>query len=58
MASKANPNGIFLEKDLTNNEARTRFLLSQDSKSNTKIDAIDHSACDSSGMCSEWSTNH
>jgi hypothetical protein len=57
LVSTANPAGKFLEEDPTNNAAWTSFRLSRDSKGNPKIGILDHSACESPGMCGERSTN-
>ncbi len=57
LVSTSNPAGVFLETDPANNTAWTSFWLRRDSKGNPKITLIDHSACESPGMCGERSTN-
>lgn len=57
LVSTANPDGIFIEADLTNNTAWTKFRLTRDSKGNPKVTELDHSPCDSPGLCGEQSTN-
>ena len=57
LISTANPDGIFLEKDLSNNTAWVSFELRRDSNGNPKIEILDHSACDSPGLCGELSPN-
>lgn len=57
LVSTANPDGNFLEQDLTNNTAWVSFRLTRDSKGNPKITDITHSPCDTPGMCGEQATN-
>lgn len=57
LVSISNPNGVFLETDTTNNTAWTSFELTRDSQGNPKVEAIDHSECDSPGMCGEVKAN-
>ena len=58
LVSTANPDGIYLEKDLTNNAAWTSFKLIRDSNGNPKIKIIGNSPCIlGSGMCGENSPN-
>ena len=57
LVSTANPAGVFLETDTSNNTAWTSFELRRDSKGNPKISVIAHSPCESPGMCGERSTN-
>lgn len=57
LVSKANPENVFLETDYDNNEAWVSFMLSRHSNGNPKIEIMDHSACESPGMCGERSTN-
>jgi len=57
LISTANPDGEFLEKDLANNTAWVAFELSRDSNRNAKIKLIDHSPCDSPGLCGEQAPN-
>ena len=57
LVSTANPDGNFLEQDLTNNTAWVSFRLTRDSKGNPKITVITHSPCDTPGMCGEQATN-
>ena len=57
LVSTSNPAGVFLETDPANNTAWTSFRLRRDSEGNPKITLIDHSACESPGMCGERSTN-
>jgi hypothetical protein len=57
LVSTANAAGAFLETDTSNNTAWTSFELRRDSKGNPKIDIIDHSPCESPGMCGAQATN-
>lgn len=57
LVSTANPDGNFIEADLKNNSAWVKFRLSRDSEGNAKIEVLDHSPCDSPGLCGEQSTN-
>lgn len=57
LVSTANPDGNFLEQDLTNNTAWVSFRLTRDSKGNPKITEITHSPCETPGMCGEQATN-
>ena len=57
LVSTSNPDGVFLETDTTNNTAWVSFELTRDSNGNPKIEVIDHSPCDSPGMCGEVSAN-
>ncbi len=57
LLSTVNPDGNFLEKNLTNNTAWVSFRLTRDSMGNPKIAEIAHSACDTPGMCGEQATN-
>ena len=57
LVSTANPDGNFLEQDLTNNTAWVSFRLTRDSNGNPKITEIAHSPCDAPGMCGEQATN-
>jgi hypothetical protein len=57
LVTTSNPAGVFLETDTTNNTSWTSFELRRDSRGNPKIALIDHSPCESPGMCGELSTN-
>ena len=57
LVTTTNPAGVFLETDATNNTAWTSFKLRRDSNGNPKITLIDHSPCESPGMCGELSAN-
>jgi hypothetical protein len=57
LVSTANHAGIFRETDTTNNTAWVRFSLTSDSKGNRKVTVLEHSPCDSPGLCGEHSTN-
>lgn len=57
LVSTANPDGTFLEADLTDNTAWVSFLLTRDSRGNPKLVEIAHSPCESPGMCGEQATN-
>lgn len=56
LVSTANPAGVFLEKDLTNNAAWTKFRLSRDSKGNPKIAITGRSDC-SGALCGDGAPN-
>lgn len=57
LVSITNPDGIFLEENLTNNTAWTAFNLTRDSKGNPKIKVVGHSPCEGSGLCEENAPN-
>lgn len=57
LISTANPDGQFLEQNLSNNTAWVTFELSRDSSGNPKIDVVDHSPCESPGLCGEQAPN-
>ena len=57
LVTTSNPAGVFLETDTSNNTAWTSFRLRRDSNGNPKITLIDHSPCESPGLCGELSTN-
>ena len=57
LVSTANYAGTFLEKDTTNNRAWVKFRLYQDSNGNRKIEVLDHSQCESPGLCGEGAPN-
>lgn len=57
LVSSANYARIFLETDYTNNTAWVRFRLYQDSNGNRKVEVLEHSPCDSPGLCGENTTN-
>ncbi len=57
LVSTANPAGVFLETDPSNNTAWTSFELRRDSKGNPKIAVVANSPCESPGMCGAQATN-
>jgi lysyl oxidase len=57
LVSTANYARIFTESDYTNNTAWVKFRLFTDSNGNRKLEVLDHSPCESPGMCGERSTN-
>jgi len=57
LVSTSNPNGVFLEVDTSNNTAWVSFELTRESNGNPKITVIDHSPCDSPGLCGEVKAN-
>lgn len=57
LVSTANPDGIFIEKDYTNNTAWVGFNLTRESNGNPKIRIISRSPCDSPGLCGERAPN-
>jgi len=57
LVSTSNPDGNFLEANLTDNTAWVSFRLRRDSKGNPSIEEIAHSPCDTPGMCGEQATN-
>jgi len=57
LVSKVNPDGIFVEDNLNNNQAWTEFKLTRDSNGNPKIDVTGHSQCDSPSLCGNHPTN-
>jgi hypothetical protein len=57
LVSTANYAGKFLEQDLTNNTAWTKFRIYSDPTGNRKIEVTGHSECDSPGMCGDNAPN-
>jgi hypothetical protein len=57
LVSTSNHAAVFLESDYSNNTAWVRFRLSSDSKGNRKVTVLDHSPCESPGMCGDRATN-
>ena len=57
LVSTSNPAGVFVEKDLTNNVAWVGFELTRDSQGNPKIEIVDHSPCETAGLCGEGAPN-
>lgn len=57
LVSTTNYAQVFKETDYTNNTAWVRFRLYRDSNGNRKIAVLEHSPCESPGMCGENSTN-
>ena len=56
LVSTTNPDGNFVEKDLTNNTAWVAFALSRDSNGNPKIKIMEHSPC-SGALCGDAAPN-
>ena len=57
LVSTANYARTFTETDYTNNTAWVKFTLTSDSNGNRKVTVIDHSPCESAGMCGENAPN-
>lgn len=57
LVTTSNPDGNYVESNLTNNSAWVKFTLSADSNGNRKVTVTGHSPCDSPGMCGEVSAN-
>ncbi len=57
LVSTANPAGVFLEKDYTNNVAWTSFKLYTAGNGNRKIVVTGHSPCESPGLCGDSAPN-
>lgn len=57
LVSTANPDGLFMETDYANNTAWVSFWLKRDSNGNAKIEIINHSTCDTPGLCGEQVPN-
>ena len=57
LVSTANYARVFTESNYDNNTAWVRFSLTSDSNGNRKVKVLDHSPCDSPGLCGERSTN-
>ena len=57
LVSTANYDGIFIEKDLTNNAAWVAFDLARDSNGNPKITIVGHSDCENPGLCGDGAPN-
>jgi hypothetical protein len=51
LVSTANYARTFTETDYTNNTGWVKFTLKSDSNGNRKVTVIDHSPCESPGMC-------
>jgi hypothetical protein len=56
LVSTANPDGIFVEKDYSNNAAWVSFDLARDSNGNAKIKITGNSPCDA-GLCGDNTAN-
>lgn len=57
LVSTANPDGIFIEQDYSNNTAWVGFVLTRDSNGNPKIDIVSRSLCDTPALCGEGAPN-
>ena len=57
LVSTSNHEGVFIEKNYTNNTAWVAFDLTRDSKGNPKITVVDHSYCESVGSCGDNAPN-
>ena len=57
LVSTSNHEGVFIEKNYTNNTAWVAFDLTRDSKGNPKIAVVDHSYCETAGLCGEGVPN-
>lgn len=57
LVSTANPAGVFLEQDYTNNTAWVGFDLTRESNGNAKVTTVESSPCDSPGLCGEGAPN-
>ncbi len=57
LVSTANPDKVFIEKDYSNNTAWVGFYLRRFSNGNPKVEIINHSPCDSPGLCGEQAPN-
>ena len=57
LVSTSNPDGNFIETDTTNNTAWVRFRLERPNRGNAQLFVMDHSTCDSPGLCGEQKTN-
>jgi hypothetical protein len=57
LVSKVNPDATFIESTVSNNTAWVKFRISRQSNGNPKLDVLDHSPCDSPGLCGEGAPN-
>ncbi|MBM4362396.1 MAG: hypothetical protein FJ104_06925 [Deltaproteobacteria bacterium] len=57
LVTVANPTGVFLESDLTNNTAWVSFELTRDSSGNPKLRVTGNSPCDTPGLCGVGAPN-
>ena len=57
LVSTANDAQVFTETDYTNNTEWVKFRLSSDSNGNRKVSVLEHSPCESPGLCGENATN-
>lgn len=57
LTSTANPERVFIESNLSNNTAWVAFDLSRESNGNPKVKIIDHSFCESPGLCGDTAPN-
>ncbi len=56
--SVSNADGVFLEKDHSNNSAWQAFTVTRDSNGNPKIKLTSHSPCtEGTGLCGERTAN-
>jgi len=51
LVSVANPSNLYIEKNYSNNTAWVGFDFNYDATGNAKIVLVDHSPCESDGMC-------
>jgi hypothetical protein len=57
LVSTSNPDGVFLEQRTDNNRAWQRFALSGAETGNRKLTLLEHSPCESPGLCGAYSPN-
>jgi hypothetical protein len=57
LVSTANYAQKFLEKNVTNNSAWVSFNLTYDSTGNAKLSIVNHSPCETPGLCGDNAPN-
>lgn len=57
LVSTANPDGVFIESNTSNNTAWIGFDLTRESKGNPKITIVEYSPCESAGLCGDRAPN-
>ncbi len=57
LVSTANHERVFIEKKYNNNMAWVAFDLSRDSEGNPKITIVNHSICETAGLCGDGAPN-
>lgn len=57
LVTTTNPEGVFVEQRTDNNVAWVRFSLTAQGNGNRKLAVLEHSPCESPGLCGAYSAN-